>query len=314
MAYLIGIDGGGTYSRLLAANTSGEVVGRSRGRSTNLESNTRSAVRQHLTELLEELTQKHALTLEDCAGLCIGTAGVDTESTREKMEDLLSSMQLPFPCRVENDVAIALYAQTLGAPGLMLLAGTGSIAYGIDSQGRQWRCGGYGHILADEGSAYWVAREGATAALRAHDHSGPPTCLIEDIREALRLDNFDEILVFVYGGNKSDLAKLSHVVTAAAAKGDEVARDILRRAADELVRLIGCVIRELRMENEAQPLLLAGGFLLGCESLRTAVISRLEAAYPKLEIREPLEEAEWGAVYMAAELAGLNLPQQQKRA
>lgn len=312
MEYLIGIDGGGTNSRLLAVNLAGEVLGRSRGKSTNMESNTRSAVRQHMGELLDGLTEEHGLKLSDCIGLCIGTAGVDTQRAREKVMDLLHSMQLPCPFRAENDIVIALYAQTQGAPGLMLLAGTGSIAYGIDRQGRQWRCGGFGHILADEGSAYWVAREGATAALRAFDHSGPPTCLVEDIREALRFNSFDEILEFVYGGNKSDLARLSRVVTAAEAKGDEVAQDIMRRAARELVRLIDGVIIELKMEDEAQPLLLAGGFLMGCDSLRAAVTERLERAYPRLDIRLPDEEAEWGAVYMAAELVGRRLPQQLK--
>lgn len=310
MKYLIGIDGGGTNSRLIAVSEEGQVLGRSRGRSTNLESNSIATVKEHLNNLIRKAITDNGLRLKDCAALCIGTAGVDTERARLRYEGLLATMDWGIPCRAVNDVVIALYAQTQGAPGLMILAGTGSIAYGIDREGRQWRCGGFGHIVADEGSGYWVAREGATAALRAFDRSGPPTRLTEDIRQKLNFQEFDEILEFVYGKNKSDLAQLSHVVTHAEAQGDPIAQDIMQRAELELVRMTAGVIEELKMGDDAYPMIFGGGFLRGCDSLREGVKRRLLARYPKLLIREMQEEAEWGAIYMAAGMAGLRLPQQ----
>ncbi len=312
MKYLIGIDGGGTHSRLLAVDLSGKKIGASLGKSTNVESNPISVVKQNFVMLLKDFCDTYGHTLNDCVSLCFGTAGVDTESTRRMIENMLDGLKLSCPIKVVNDAVIALYANTRGNPGIMLIAGTGSIGYGINAQKKTWRVGGFGYIVGDEASAYWVARLGITAALKAYDHSGPETCMVNDFCKYLHLSEFDEIVDFIYQKNKSDLARLNHVVVNAHAKGDAVATDIMDKALEELVVIVSTVVRELQMDREPYPLLFGGGFLLNNKRLKNSVEERIASQFPLLEVSVMKTEAEWGAIYMAADMAGIRLPMEQE--
>ncbi len=307
MKYLIGIDGGGTNSRLLAVDLDGNKIGTSAGKSTNVESNPISVVKQNFIMLLKNFCDTYGHLLSDCAGLCFGTAGVDTESTRRMIENMLDGLKFSCPVKVVNDAVIALYANTRGNPGIMLISGTGSIGYGINAQKRTWRVGGFGYLVGDEASAYWVARLGITAALRAYDHSGRETCMVNDFCKYLNLSEFDEIVDFVYQKNKSDLARLNHVVVNAHLKGDAVATEIMVKTLDELLVIVTTVVRELGMEKDPYPLLLGGGFLLNNKWLRRSVEERICAQFPNLTVSVLKTEAEWGAVYMAADMAGIKL-------
>ena len=145
--YLIGIDGGGTTSRLLAVDLQRREIGACRGKSTSLESNAASVVRINLIGLLEKARETCGISLRDWEGLCFGTAGVDTEYTRIYMEHMLDDLDMHFPVRVVNDSEIALYGNTRGGPGLMLISGTGSVGYGINAEKKIWRVGGFGEEL-----------------------------------------------------------------------------------------------------------------------------------------------------------------------
>lgn len=306
--YLLGIDGGGTNSRLLAVDMNGEQIGFCRGKSTSLECNSSSVVRNNLMILLKKFASASELSLDDCAGMCFGTAGVDTEYTRLAMENMLDDMQMRFPIKVVNDSEIALYANTHGGPGLMLISGTGSIGYGINEAKKAWRVGGFGYLVGDHGSAYWVAAKGIEAALKAYDHSGPDTCLINDFCKYLNQTGFDEILDFIYQKNKSDLAKLAYVVDDAREKKDAVAAGIMQGALDSLTLLVDTLARELSMDDKPYPLLLGGGFILHTKWLYKALRARMKETHPLLKAGGLKVDAEWGAVFMAADMLGIRLP------
>lgn len=308
MKYLIGIDGGGTHSRLLAVDLEGRVLGTGMGKSTNVESNPISVVKQNFLMLLRDFSNTHHHSLDDCAGLCFGTAGVDTESTRRTIELMLDSLTLNCPVKVVNDAVIALYADTRGNPGILLISGTGSIGYGLNRARHAWRVGGFGYLVGDEASAYWVARKGISAALRAKDRSGPDTCMVNDFCKYLGLREFDEIVDYVYQKNKSDLARLNYVVVNAHKNGDPVAASIMREALDWLVLFVSTIVRELKMDDAPYPLLLGGGFLLNNKWLLNALRERVAMEYPNLITSTLKTKAEWGAVFMAADLIGVKLP------
>lgn len=307
MKYFIGIDGGGTNSRLLAVDLYGNVVGHVRGRTTNLESNPISTVMNNLNALIETFHQRHFTKYEDCAGLCFGTAGVDTKASLVTIEELL--LQTPFTCptKVVNDALIALYANTFGQPGMMLLAGTGSIAYGVNALGREKRVGGYGYIVGDEGSAYWVVREAIRAALHAYDGIGPDTRLISDFTRALEFSEFEEIIDFVYRRNKSDLARLSYVVAQAQEDGDQVANRIYSEALRYLAQSVDMLVKALG--EEPMPLYLGGGFMMNSRYLQQGLAQRMKQDHPQLTLMEMSQPAEWGAVVLAASLTGHRLPE-----
>lgn len=305
MQYFIGIDGGGTHSRLLAVDVHGNVIGYVRGRSTNLESNSVTTVMNNLSALIQSFHDQHFTKYEDCLGLCFGTAGVDTKATLLTVENLLGQIPFTCPTKVVNDAHIALYANTLGGPGLMLIAGTGSIGYGVNREGQSKRVGGFGYIVGDEGSAYWVVRQAISAALHAYDGTGPDTILVNALTRALGFSEFEEIIDFVYRKNKSDLAKLSHVVAAAQEDGDAVACAIMDEALGYFCRVVEVLVKELG--EEPMPLYKGGGFLMNNRFLNESFDRLIAEKYPQLSVDELKRPAEWGAVAMAAELSGYSL-------
>lgn len=307
MKYFIGIDGGGTNSRLLAVDFHGNVIGHVRGRSTNLECNPLSTVMNNLSALINTFHERHYTKYDDCAGLCFGTAGVDTKASLLTIEEMLKRIPFTCPTKVVNDALIALYANTRGKPGMMLMAGTGSIGYGVNARGLEKRVGGYGYIVGDEGSAYWVVREAIRAALHAYDGTGPDTQLISDFTRALEFSEFEEIIDFVYRRNKADLARLSYVVTSAQKEGDLVAEGILQGAANYLGHSVDVLVDALG--REAMPLFLGGGFLMNSRFLQDTLEERFRRKHPQLSIQEMTQPAEWGAVVLAASLTGHTLPE-----
>lgn len=307
--YLIGIDGGGTRSRLLAVTLDGKVLGTAKGKSTSVESNPISVVRQNLLQLIQSFTLAHQLSLADCAALCFGTAGMDTQASKRKLEQMLVSLDLQCPSSVVNDAEIALHANTHGGPGIILISGTGSICYGSNKAGDVFRVGGFGYILGDEGSSYWVARKGISAALHAHDTSGPPTRMLNDFCRALKMQEIEEIIDFVYQKNKSDLGKLSYVVTAAHEQGDEPAGRIMEEALEALFLHVKTVVEKLDMRQDSFPLLLGGGFLLSSEWLLSRITRQVEAYLPLVTVKPMSVIAEWGAIYHAAALIGMDISQ-----
>lgn len=310
--YLIGIDGGGTSSRLLAMDLAGNELCSCRGKSISLESNHATVVKNNLLLLLNKMQSSFGLSLEHCLGMCVGTAGVDTEYTRLAMENMLDDLGMNFPIKVVNDSEIALYANTHGKAGIMIISGTGSIGYGLNEEKKTWRVGGFGYLVGDQGSAYWVGAKGIEAALMAYDHSKQDTCLINDFCKYLNLNSFDEILDFVYQKNKSDLAQLAYVVDDAREKKDAVAAQIMDEALDSLMLLISTLVRELNMKGKQYPVVLGGGFLMHTKWLNKSLRVRISTEYPWLNPTVIKEKAELGAVYMAADMLGLLLPMQLK--
>lgn len=307
--YFIGIDGGGTNSRLLAADPSGRILGTCRGKTTSLESNAPSVVKTNLVQLLHRFEKSFDIPLRNCIGLCLGTSGVDTEFTRLAMENMLEDIVKDFPIYVVNDSEIALYANTQGHPGLMIISGTGSIGYGINHEGKVWRVDGYGYLVGDRGSAHWVGKEGVEAALQAYDHSGPDTCLVNDFSKYLGLQSFDEIVDFIYQKNKSDLAQLAFVVEEGRAKNDPVSVGIMNGALDNLMLLIRTLVTELEMSDQSYPLVLGGGFLSNTKWLLKSLKARVKEEFPLLCAAGLKTPAEYGAVYMVASKLGIQLPE-----
>ncbi len=306
MGYYIGIDGGGTTARALAVSEDGRRLGAARGGSTNIASNPPEAVRENLRTLVADLLGGSGLPADACLGLCIGSAGVDSEASRLQMLKILKELHLSGPRMAVNDALIALYAATAGKPGVILISGTGSIACGINEAREMRRAGGHDYLVSDEGSAYWVAKEGIRAALRHADGIGAPTCLGGALCARLRLRTPEELADYVYAHNKSEVAALCGVVSDACGRGDPAAVRIMEQAAEELALLVKAVLEGLRMTGRTMPvpLVLAGGFLKNDGRLREHLKAVLLREEIRVELTEADAPAEWGAVLMAQELAG----------
>ncbi len=302
--YLIGIDGGGTRSRLLAYSTTGKVIGLQEGGSTNIESNTTQEVGKNLRELLESFFVNYSKN--DCLALGFGTAGVDTRKTLHKVETLVKELNYPFPTYVYNDGQIALAAQTRGKEGLLLISGTGSIAFGNNEKGESGRVGGYGYLVSDEGSGYWLGQKAIAASLQSHDGTGEETLLLYEILDRLKIKEVDDLVDFVYTSNKKDIAKLSPLVEGLREKGDKVACGIMEEGAEKLKNMVIALSKKLNMKNIH--LIFAGGVLLNTPWLREEIVRQLKKEHQNINAELLQREATMGGIYLAANKLGLEIP------
>lgn len=299
--FWIGIDGGGTKSRLMACDESGREYGPYVGGSTNLNSNPREAVQEHIRALVELFLMERGAAWGSISALAVGSAGVDIPENVADFTALLREAGFTCPLKVVNDVEILLESEVRGRPGLVLISGTGTVGLGKSADGRTHRVGGWGHIVGDEGSGYWIGREAVRRALRSLDGREPPTLLTGLLEERLGLPSVDRILPVVYGpdANKKDMAALARLVDAAAGQGDRAGREILRCAADEIFLMAQALVTACGLVGEF-PIVVGGGILTGSEALWRDLRPRLHTLSP-FTIKAAREPA-MGAVYLAQAL------------
>src|SRR5688500_1850201 len=180
MRYVVGIDAGGTKTVGLLADETGTVLAEARGMGANLTTDGELQVEKVFAEILDTLSGDHPI-----AAVCLGIAGVDRPHDEAVIRSILRRLGHRETARVVNDGAIALVAGAPGRFGIVVLAGTGAICYGADRTGRTARAGGYGFLLADEGSGYWLGHQSLRAAVRAADGRGPATRLQPLLFQAL---------------------------------------------------------------------------------------------------------------------------------
>jgi len=297
MKYVVGIDAGGTKTVGMLADESGRIVAEARGAGANLQTHGELEVEKVFDGIMETLGRDHPIT-----AVGLGIAGVDRPRDEGIIRNILRRLGHRETARVVNDAAIALVA---GAPeryGIVILAGTGSIAYGIDPGGKTVRSGGYGFLLADEGSGYWLGHQALRAVVRAADGRGPGTRLSAVLFEALGVGSVPELVPRVYerGLPKHRIAALAPLVQTAHDTGDDVANKLIAAAARELALAARAVARQLDFGDHEYKVVLAGGVFRGCPSVIDLLESSLElpGARPVLLQVEPA----LGAVALALDL------------
>jgi N-acetylglucosamine kinase len=297
MRYVLGIDAGGTKTVGLLADETGAIVAEARGTGANLQTHGELAVEKVFDDIMESLSRDHRIS-----AVCLGIAGVDRPHDESVIRGILRRLGHRETARVVNDAAIALVA---GAPerfGVVVLAGTGSISYGADREGRTARAGGYGFLLADEGSGYWLGHQALRATVRATDGRGPDTRLKDLVFEAVGVASVSELIPRVYekGLPKHRIAALAGLVQRAADERDEVASSLIDTAGRELGLCARSVARQLGLGGEEFPVVLAGGVFKGCPSVVDALGRHLglPKGRPSVLAVEPAQ----GAVRLALDL------------
>jgi N-acetylglucosamine kinase-like BadF-type ATPase len=297
MRYVIGIDAGGTKSVGLLADESGNVIREARGGGANLRAHGELGVEKSLFQVIDALDAPGPVE-----ALCLGIAGVAQEADRELVRVLLRRLGIRRAVRIVNDAEIALIAGAPDGHGIVLVAGTGSIAYGIDPAGKRARSGGWGYLLGDEGSAFWLGHAAVRAGIRAADGRGPATALYERICAHLELREPARLVEWFYDQelSRTRVAQLARLVEEAAVDGDETAQDLLDHAARHLARAARAVERQLEFPGP-YPLVLSGGAFRACPSLVRRIEARLDDLPGARLVRLEVEPAT-GAVTLALEL------------
>jgi len=304
--YVLGIDAGGTKTVCLLADDRGEVLTQARASGANLQVMGEFGVEKILHRVMDETLGERDIKLD---AICLGIAGVDRPRDAHSIKEIMRRIGQKTPTVVVNDALIALVAGAGDQPGVVVVAGTGSIAYGHDAEGRAARAGGWGYLLGDEGGGFWIGRAALSAVVRQFDHRGPVTLLTDLVLAQMQLSTPAEVIHAIYdrGLQRHAIAGLAGVVQRAMEAGDAVAGEILDRAATELAAAAASVVTRLGMRGDVFPTVLSGGMFKGIPSLVTTVTTRLAEVAPRSEVRRLEIEPANGAVTLALAAARGNV-------
>lgn len=295
---VLGIDAGGTKTVCLLADAQGTVLGSARGGGANLQAQGELEVEKTLHDVMDRAMagRRH---IPDA--VCLGIAGVDRPDDTAVIEGIMRRIGYKMPALVVNDALIALVAAVGEAPGIVIVCGTGSICYGRNAGGRAARSGGWGYVIGDEGSGYWIGRRALAAVARHADGRGPATSLTGAALSHFGVHTVAELVheVHAHDPRRHRVAGLGAAVHAAADAGDAVARAILDDAAAELLQAAASVTARLGMRGGAFPFVLAGGMFHGLPLLREAVLQRLSDVAPHCHPQLLTQEPALGAVRLA---------------
>jgi N-acetylglucosamine kinase-like BadF-type ATPase len=259
--YFLGVDGGKSSTTALVGDVSGRVLGYGRGGPCN-----------HVQEA-EAGRAKLIHAIEECLGQACRQAGLDYETVSftsaclgfsggpVDKEPILRELLRCQRMTVTHDALIALSGATGGQPGVVVIAGTGSIAFGRNSSGRTARAGGWGYIFGDEGSGFDITRQALRAALRFEEGWGPETSLRKVLLEESKASDANEALHKFYTLDfpRPRIAAMSRIVDVAAQAGDAIASGILDRAARQLAVLAEAVRDQLFRFDETPVVSYIGG-------------------------------------------------------
>jgi glucosamine kinase len=293
----LGIDAGGTRTVCQLADADLRVMATSRGPGANLQAAGELEVERVLHAVIAD-------ALRDAPGsptsVCLGMAGVDRPRDAAIVRGILNRIATRAHALVVNDALIALEAGVGSGPGIVVIAGTGSIAYGRNSANRAARAGGWGYVLGDEGSGYWLGRQALRSVVRAADGRGPATALTGRVLAHYGVDQPQQLVREIYfsGTKPAAIATLSREVQAAADDGDDMARHIIDVGASELAGAVVSVATRLALGD--CDVVLSGGTLLNVTRLREGVISGLAERLPGATVRALTEDPAYGAVRLAA--------------
>jgi N-acetylglucosamine kinase-like BadF-type ATPase len=296
MAYFLGFDGGGTKTECVVLDAAQKIIGEGRsGPSNPLRCGFDTAFHS-LSEAAGEALKTAHLHANSIAGVCAGLAGAGRRTVVRRVLVFLAQEFPQAVAQVTTDCEIALEAAVGAGPGVVLIAGTGSAAYGRNATGETARAGGYGPWVGDEGSAYEIGRRAVAAVARTRDQSGPITLLTDMVPAALDCPDWDELTQRIMKNPDEIFPSLFSVVAEAADAEDSAAKEILFTSAIGLGNLAMIVIRRLEMTGKEFPLVKCGG-VFGHSRMLDALLDSvlvsgaLRAKVSRLEISPALGAA-----------------------
>jgi N-acetylglucosamine kinase-like BadF-type ATPase len=309
--YIIGIDGGGTKTSAALCAMDQTILAEAQGESSNIQLVGIERASEILLALIQQCCHSVGCTITEIGAIVAGVAGVGRVTDQQQLLDGLNflsnknQLQLP-PFGIESDARIALEGAFRGKPGIILIAGTGSIVMGKNAAHKLFRVGGWGRLIGDEGSGYAIGREAFRIVTKEIDGSKSKTRLTKLFAEHLHLDSQEAIIQAIYRDH-FDIASVVPFVLQAAVKNDVAAKKVLTQAAMELAETVARTFNSLtngKSKNERFPLSFAGSLLTNDNFYSRKVRSIIKRMHPQLSLRIAETSPVLGAVLMANKLAG----------
>jgi N-acetylglucosamine kinase-like BadF-type ATPase len=297
MPLYLGIDAGGTKTDCAVSNGA-ELLGQATGASCKLARVGKDRGRENLQAVIRQATETARVDPATIQHVCIGMAGASLAEAVHWAQQTIRELMPESTIYVAGDHVIAHRAAFGTSPGVLVISGTGSIAFGRNQNGETARAGGWGPNVSDEGSAFWVGREAVTAALHAFDF-GKNNGLLATIADCWKVA--PEEVIRLANSSEPRFPELAGPVVNAAEQGDASARVITDRAGKALAGLASAVINRLWPDGGVVPVALAGGVLQGSPLVRQAFKEAMKAEQPQAAVSFAFVRPVLGALEIAAQ-------------
>ena len=297
---LLAIDGGGTKTIVAITDDKGQILSMSKGGASNYQVVGEENAAKTLIQLIKDAVNNFKKNSCEYYTICEGVtfkravfalAGVDTESDKSFLERIIKQIIVNSGIQVqrvivENDALSVLLGAANRSPGALLISGTGSVAYACDGNKDCVRVGGWGHIVGDEGSGYWIGKQAISSVLKMYDGRESKSILSELVLKHFGFKNLEELHNWIYSPNYSvhDVGSLSITVENACSLGDEVSKDILNRAVLELYNLITTAIKKANISHMHFKLMMLGGILQNNEYVKNKLTNKIKREMTNVEI------------------------------
>ncbi len=303
---VVGVDGGGTRTRVLLSDLEGRELARVEGAATALRPGEERASADIIIALVREALVRAERSDTRPTTCVVGVAGGGQERAAQALWQALASSRLSDDVNVVSDAETALDDAFGDSAGVLLVSGTGSVAFSRAPDGRLERCGGWGPSMGDEGSGAWLGRRALSVITAAHDGREPETALAGAVLTTLEAQSLEDLIPWASDATPSDFATLAPVVMQVAAQGDLRANALLSLAVEELVLHVRTLARRCFTDERASvPVACAGGLLSKGSLMRKRVEQRLKTAVPGAVMRADEVDAARGAVRRALRLMGV---------
>jgi N-acetylglucosamine kinase-like BadF-type ATPase len=303
MRLYLGIDGGQTKTVAVIGNENGKVLGWGKGGPSNhiREKGGKKRFREALLVSIREAMKDGGLGEVVFHSAYLGISGACDEMLRIARR-IIKAEQI----FLEGDALLALASCTLGKEGVVIIAGGGSVAFGMNKNGEMASAGGWGYFMGDEGSAFWIAKEGINRATKAVDGRGKQTSILQNLLSHFNIPDLHTLHRLIYSGkiSRPEIAGAAEAVLKSAKEGDEVALEICKRAGEELAEACLAVLRKLSMEKEEVTVGLFGGVFSAGEVIIEPLRERLMMDAPNAKLVFPILPPEGTAFLLALKKSG----------
>ena len=312
MAYYLGIDGGGTKTRCVLADET-TVLAKVMTGGSNIVRLGETQAKEALRTAIRQVCAIAKISPDRIRAICIGAAGAARPEIAAKIRSILAELTSEIAhanIEIVGDTVIALEAAFGAGPGVIAIAGTGSIVYGRDAAGRTARAGGWGFAVSDEGSGHWIGRRAISAILSARDQS-LETTLTAMVLRSWKLTTIDELVQQANSTPPPDFPRLFPIVLRAAAASDSAARELLIEAGTKLAMLAAIVVRRLAphapeamismgtIPKAMLPVAMTGSVFRQSPAVRQVFYNTLQTSFPGIEVRQDLADPVEGALARA---------------
>lgn len=310
----IGVDGGQTSTKAVLALGDGQVLATGIGPPCDHITAPKGYERNRaaIHGAIHDAIGQAGASMEDIAAIGMGLTSAPRELNAQPIfEQITREITQPTNIWIDHDAATNLAGASAGTPGVMVIAGSGSIAYGINKAGEEGRAGGLGYLMGDEGSAWWIGISALQAAAAAADGRGPATALLPFVLDHYNLPTIRHIHTFIYADTfRRTMVSDITVDVARLAERDAVARAIMTEAGERLANMVSATIRQIHVPGDEVDVYPTGGVFRAGDIVMEPFRRTLHADWPEATIRPPMFEPVFGALIRGYQAAGVEITPQ----